>query len=265
MMSDNQSIKGFTGAFTWENVGQQIANGLISGGASFAMGMLLDGLFAKKENMGDMFQKFADQIVERLSVKMREIVDTAFFKDNMQELINRSRSLETQYRAYLLVEEQNLLDDMEEDSFEINQKAMSLQMPAIGIFCIQKVIQIAIFEEKKKFNSKYQQLIEVEINDADKYIQDMHRLAIHKIDSAFVYDHKTQYGMDGEMEASWGNVYYEGKLLGVVDKLGKHGNPLDSDGKSLGTYKFEKYQQLEKDIINPARLIINKLKENIVK
>lgn len=184
-MPDKTFSGGFSGALTWKNVGTQVANGLISGGASFAMGLLLNGLFSQKEDMAGMFQKFADQIVERLSVKMKEIVAEEFFKNDMQALINRSKSLEQQYRAYLMVGELNLLNDMEEDSFEINQVATSLKLPAIGIFCVQKLVQIAVFVEKGKTNPKYGQLIDNEILSANKHVELMYEVGTRAIDAAF--------------------------------------------------------------------------------
>lgn len=260
-MPDNQLAKSFTGTFTWDNVGLQVADGLISEGPDFAMGMLLNGLVAQDQNMGEMFQKFADQVMEKLSVNMKEIAATKSYEDYMQQLMIRARVQEQEYNAYLTVNEQNLLDDLEEDSFDINQIAMLLQMPAIGIFCIQKVVQIALFSEKKAANPKYQQLIDRELTDAEKHIQDMYKTGIQNIDAAFTYKHRNQYGKDGELEASWVEVYYEGKLLGIADKLGKNGEPLQKDGKTSGTYKVEKYIRFETDIINPAKAIIAKLKE----
>lgn len=260
-MPDNKLTEGFTGAFTWSNVGLQLADGLITGGADFAMRMLLDGLLAQDQNMGWIFQKFIDQVMEKLSISMKEITSSKFYEYNMQELMNRGQVLEQEYRAYLTVHEQNLLDDLEEDSFDTNQKAVSLQMPAIGIFCIQKVVQIALFTERKKVNPKYQQLIDTEIANAEKHIQDMYKTGIQKIDAAFTYRNQSQYGVNGELEASWVEVYYEGALLGIAEKSGKNGKPLQNDDKTLASYKAEKYLRFETDIINPAKAIITKLKE----
>lgn len=262
-MTKETFLDGFTGAFTWENVGTQVANGIISGGASFAIGMLLNSLTKQDQKMDEMFQKFADQIVQRLSVKMKEIVNTAFYQENMQELLEASRALEDEYRAYLIVFEKNLLYDLEEKSFEVNQKSMSMGIPAIGVYCVQKTIQIAVFLEKAKFNDSYVKLINVEIDKAKQYLQSLHKLGIEQVDAAFRIEDKSQYGDDGELDISWVNIYYEDVEIKRVVTATRVREDYENYSQIYGFLKAEKYTQFEKEVYNPALLIINKLEEGL--
>ena len=144
--------EGFERAFTWSNIGQQIGSGLISGGAGFVVGSLLESLFSDGENMQDMMQNFADQIVSRLTVEFRNILDDALFADRLQRLKVSTSSLGEKYAIFQATGDMPLLDASVNHAFDAVESAVAMGAPAIGTFVVAAGLKMCLFEEKARFN-----------------------------------------------------------------------------------------------------------------
>jgi hypothetical protein len=258
-MPETKDDKGFTGAFTWDNIGMQLANGILSGGAGFAMNMLLNTLTGEKTNMNDMFQRFADQIVERLSVRMKDIIGEAFYQQNFTTLKTESASMESEYRAFVITHSLNLLNHLEEISFLIDEKARQMEIPAIGIFCIEKTIQVCIFKEKIKYNVHYKQLVKEKLIEAKLHLESLRQKAIDKIMASFSYKHHTQYDQHGEVSASVIHIYYEDNLIDTVVMVKNYEDTNQDFNARYQFLKLQKIAEFDAKVYLPAKAIIDKL------
>lgn len=146
---------GFTGVFTWANIGKQIGNGLISGAAGFVVSSLLDRLFSDGETMQDMMQRFADEVVGRLTAEFRNIITEAFFQNNLQNLKSSTAALGQKYAAYEVTHDVPLLDAALDHSFNAVEDAITLGPPALGTFVVAAGLKMALLEEKAKTNSSF--------------------------------------------------------------------------------------------------------------
>ncbi|GAB3571466.1 hypothetical protein [Hymenobacter daeguensis] len=249
-------------ALTW--VGDGIADviNFIGEGISFAVNVLLDGLTQRGQDLNKLFQQFADQIVNRLSVKMKEIIDEAFYNDNMLELKVKTTALEQTYRQYLIVKEEHKLEYAENVSNEINALAISLGLSALGIFSIQKLIQIAIFNERAKSNPKYKETIPQLIAEAENHINGLYERAKNDIKNGFTYtSHLLSKPKDpAELQANRYKIYYDGILLNEielpVEKV--NGKMFENHYQSLIA---DRQKQLKNEVFNTAFEIITTLKQ----
>jgi hypothetical protein len=156
---------GFVGAFTWSNVGKQIANGMISGSAGLVLTSLLEHLFSKGENMQDMLQRFADQIVERLTTELRNTINEAFFQDNLARVKSSAASLGEKFSAFEATQDVPLLDEAVNHSFDTVEDAIAIGPPAIGVFVVVVGLKLCLLEEKAKTNPSFH---EVTLNEVDR-------------------------------------------------------------------------------------------------
>jgi hypothetical protein len=163
--------KGFTGAFTWKNIGLQIGNGLISGTAGFAVGQLLGKLFDEGLDLRDMMQEFADQVVGRLSKEFREAITEAFFQDNLRKVKSATAALGEKYSAYETTEDLPLLDAALDQSFNVVADARSMGPPALGIFAVAAGLKMCLLEEKAKTNSRFHTVTLTEVQRASAYVE----------------------------------------------------------------------------------------------
>jgi hypothetical protein len=146
---------GFKDAFTWSNVGKQIGNGLISGAAGFVVSSLLERLFSDGESVEDMMQRFADEIVGRLTTAMRSIVDEAFFTFSLQRVKSSTASLGGKYVAFEKTQDVPLLDAAVNHSFDAVEDAISLGPPGLGTLVVAGGLKLCLLEEKAKTNNKF--------------------------------------------------------------------------------------------------------------
>lgn len=166
-------VGGFVGALTWENVGMQVANGLISGGASFVLSGLLNSLSGGGKSMEDMMLSFIDQMVDRLRAETKKIVQQEFFTNNMRMLNASLASLQSEFGTYLRTKDEQLLDDVLSKCFDIVENSLSMGVPAIGVSTVTISIKMAIFEEKSKTNPAFKKEI---VNEAVSRIKQLEAL-----------------------------------------------------------------------------------------
>lgn len=168
---------GFAGAFTWSNIGLQIGNGLISGSAGFVVGRLLDRLFSDGETMQEMMQRFADEIIGRLTVEMRSIINEAFFLNDLQRLKSSTAALGEKYAAFQVTGDVPLLDAALDHSFDALEDSITLGPPALGTFVVAAGLKMCLLEEKAKTNKSFHEvtLDEVERSSAllDRFIAEL--------------------------------------------------------------------------------------------
>lgn len=246
-------------SLTWVGDGIAEVVNFIGEGVNFAVDVLLGGLLQKKENLNDLFQGFADQIVDRLSAKMKEIISEAFFADNMLELKIKTTSLEQKYRDYKIVKEQAKLVDAENISYEINALATNLGLPALGIYCMQKLLQIAIFTERAKINPKYNDTILPLITEAENHINTLYEKAKTDVKNGYTYIRKNYAKPTdpAEPQMEYYEIYFENVFIERLDFI-------------KGTEKFKpifqsivenKQKKLYADVFKTANEILVNLKK----
>lgn len=154
-MSTDDSNTGFSGAFTWSNIGMQVANGLISGSAGFVITGLLDHLTSNGQTMQEMMERFADELVGRLTTEFKQIIDQAFFKDNLQRLKTSAASLGQKYATFQATGDPPLLDAAVDHSFNAVEEAITMGPAALGDFVVVAGLKLCLLEEKAKLNAAF--------------------------------------------------------------------------------------------------------------
>ncbi|MCF6132219.1 hypothetical protein [Flavobacterium wongokense] len=254
------ALNALNDVMTWAQIGLGLAEQIVEQGIEFAVNVLFGGLINKNQNLEELYQKFADQIVERLTANMRDIVNKAFYQNNMTLLVNNAQSMENEYRAYQKVKSTHLLDDLEEKTFAIIQSAKSMEIPAIGIYCTQVCIQIAIFRIRAQTNKRYHDLIAETMIVAENHIKGLRDKAIQKINDSFELESRTQY-VKGEIDVSWVSIYYDKVYVNSVITYSERFPDNEKDLYAiLNKYKAEKIAQWEAPIYTPAIKIIENLK-----
>lgn len=141
---------GFRSGFTWQNVGFQLANGLIAGAAGWGIRRLLNELFNNENNLNvqKMFQYYADDIVNRVTKNIRHEIQSAFSKEIMRSLNAQTIMLNNYYQLYVDTAEDRYIDAAEQRAIEAAAEAQTLGLVGLGIFQVISGMKMSVFSER---------------------------------------------------------------------------------------------------------------------
>ncbi len=191
---------------------------LIKDGIGLAAEFLTNILELGRTNLTELFEQFTEQIVERLSVKMKVIIEEALYKNNYLLLKTRVSSFEEQYRDYLRTKDSGQLNYLNQTAYDIIALAEVMGIPAIGIYCLMRFLQIAVFTEKAKTDDDYLELVNLKISQMESHINKLLAEAYYKIEHAFTFTaHLLAKPNDpAEPQSNRYKIYFDG---GKVDEV----------------------------------------------
>ena len=169
------ALAGFKSGFTWQNIGLQLANGLISGAAGWGIGMLFNELFKKENhvNLQELFQHFADDIVQRVTKNVRREIQSAMSEENMRSLNAQTIAMSENYQLYENTKEDRYIDAAEQGAIQAAAEAKTLELMALGIYQVVSGMKMSIFRERG-----YVQPLILEIDSATRHVRDLQEEAL---------------------------------------------------------------------------------------
>lgn len=248
----------------WVGVALDFVENLVESGVTFTVNVLFGYLNQNNRDLNSLLQKFADEIVERLTKNMKSIIAEAFYNDDLAELKDRIRAIEEEFRDYLITKEKKKLENVDSSLYMAIAIAERLGLPTLSYYCILRSIQCAVFIEIRKENPAYPDTIKKHLLNAVTHIDALESDAVQKIHQSFSYtSHLLSKPHDpAEKQNNRYLIYYEGVLIKTeefpVEKPWE--NTFDNYYNGLIN---EKTNQFKAAVTNPARELIAQLKASV--
>jgi hypothetical protein len=154
-MSNGGLVSGFSGAFTWSNAGLQLGNGLISGGASRAIGQFLSWIEGGGQNFAQLFEAFKDQIVAELTETFRREIAEALRNFEVRLVTIDANQLAQNFQTAAATMHEALLALLVHDANNFVVHAEDLDFPGFGIYWTGALLRVAVFKEMAKTRPSY--------------------------------------------------------------------------------------------------------------
>jgi hypothetical protein len=258
-MPSKKITESYSQPLTWENIGLQFAKTQKAKDPAIAIQIFLNTLDSNKTNLGDLFQKYVGDTIPNLSIKMREIISQITFQQNLSDLNINATVYEKEIRNFIATLNVVLIGEIEGKAILVDEKSKNLQLPAIGIYSVNKVLQISIYKCFAKINPLYKKIIKDELVKAKEYLNSLRNKGIEFINASFVLNSRTHYGSNGEIDFAYTGIFYENILLKrvVTFKNGEETNLFPET--FLAKFKTDKIAEFDKNIFKSAMAIIDKL------
>lgn len=138
-----------TDGLSWETIAGNALAALLSGLVSGALDALFGRSASDRAELRKLLQEFADDIVRRVTVNVREEIRTAIFEENMRQLAVLATVTARCFRRYKSTEQEQYLLEAELHGIETVAEAESLGLPALGIHVVYSSAMMAILLERK--------------------------------------------------------------------------------------------------------------------
>jgi hypothetical protein len=256
----------FTGQFTWQNIGVQVANGILSGGASWALGSLLSAMKKKDTNLEELLQRFADNIVARVTSNVRRLIYENTWRENMRDLKVSAKSLTKKYRSYEATGDRFWLNATLEHSVEALEEAYDLGTNALGLFTTIAGIKMLAYRKAADDNNNQGYLREIVV-ELPEYIAHIERLT-GIVESRFreTVGHAYNITLRDELRNRIILEGYKVYVDGNVYEFWKAGNSANMTGEEARERAFIKaFAPTKKDVIDPALKVKDKWKDLLSK
>ena len=249
---------GILSEFTWDRIGANIASGIISGAAGFVVGKLLENMFEKKQNLYNLFEKFADDIVSRVTINLQFELKAAIEKENMRELHVATNALSENYRYYNLSKDTSYLLAAEQGAISASAEAKSLGLAALGVYLVVMGIKMSIFRDKE-----LNVLLPGEVNSGIEHVNMLQEKALEAARNAvgeprhLGYIGKSEYTRVGDSYS----VVIDGKAQIVnVSDSGEAGemSPIFQYCEEL---RAERVGKVEDKIVGPSNKVVDEWKK----
>ena len=171
----NSMRSGLESAFTWQNIGLQLGSGLISGGASWALGKLLDELFEKDDgiDLQQLFQFYADDIVRRVTKNVRREIQSAFTQENLRSLEAGVLAMSENFKKYEDTKDAEYLRAAEQKAINVSAEAQTLGLIALGTFQVVAGMKMSISKEQNHRKALVRQ-----VKSAVNHVKDLQQHAL---------------------------------------------------------------------------------------
>ncbi len=174
-------------AMDWIGEAVDVFSQFIKEGIELAADFLMNILELGKTNLTEVFERFTREIVAQLSLKMKAIIIEAFYENNYLLLKARVSAFEQQYRDYLKTKDAGQLDFLNQTAYDIIALAELMGVPALGIYCLMRFLQVAVYRQKAKTDPDYLELIAAKILQGKAHVENLLEQSYLKIDQAFSY------------------------------------------------------------------------------
>ena len=260
----NSMRSGLESAFTWQNIGLQLGSGLISGGASWALGKLLDELFGKDDgiDLQQLFQFYADDIVRRVTKNVRREIQSAFTQENLRSLEAGVLVMSENCKLYEDTKDAEYpraaeyLRAAEQKAINVSAEAQTLGLIALGTFQVVAGMKMSISKEQNHKKALVRQ-----VKSAVDHVKDLQQHALFG----------AREGVGEATVLSWsGKSYYQ--RVGETHQLKIDGEvqevPLSPPGRDY--IPIEKYRKelidervksVEDNIVKPSAAIVETWQE----